>query len=91
MTVKDIVEAVSVAIVMVGGMFAILKARKETVGTSDETARRLREDLSAMDRLVRRLRRMLHQLEVWVIDHMRSSHDESFNPGDVYQGADDAD
>lgn len=91
MSPREIAETLGILAAAAVGMWGLRKATQESVGLSDETARKLREDLSAMDRLTRRLRSMLHTLEVWVIDHMRSVHDEPFNPGDVYQEDNHAD
>lgn len=72
------------ALVIVGGMFAIVKARKETASTSDSTARQLRDDLKIVDELARFYRMALIKVELWVIEHMERMHDERFDPSTLY-------
>lgn len=88
MTPREIVEVAGVAAATILAILGFRKAMRESVGSADENARKLRDDIRLLDRLVRALRHKLHQLEVWVIAHMWAEHDERFDPSSVYDPTD---
>ncbi len=84
MNPREIIETVAIGVGLLAGLIALRRARRETAGLSDDNARKLREDVTLLDRAMRALRRKLIQLERWVVAHMWEDHNERFDPSTVY-------